>query len=755
MSYEEFFRRVCGFEPYPFQVRFHETEADLRVLEVPTGLGKTMTVVGDWLFSPPTTRLVYCLPGRALTRQVVDIIRKMVKHTGNDVEVLELMGGSDDLEARIRPDQLAILVGTQDILVSRALNRAYALSPFRWPMDFGLLNNDVTWVFDEVQLLGEVVATGAQLTAFRKRFGVYGRVRTVWMTATFESTWLDTVDFQETPVVVSLEADDRRHLEIQRRVQARKTLQETTGCETPRECAAFVEAQHHEGQLTLVITNTVGRAQEIWEELRSLKVDATLLHSRFRPCDRPPIATGGVVVSTQVIEAGIDLDADLMITDVAPWSSLVQRFGRVNRKGEKPHARIYWVRNPQRNKKVKVDNQYRPYEAAEVQKAIAVLEKLDSASPDGLAGKVKAPVPYKYVLRKADLLDLFDTTPDLAGNHVDVSRFVRSDEETNVYVAWRSWKKEEDPDRRAFTRDELCPVPKHDFKEWLKKHDAWTWSYTKRGKWEKVDPPDPVYAGMRVLVRSEAGGYLPDRGWTPDSKALVPPYDTIPLQPEESIDSDPWSERRPQSLAEHTDAVVTEMERLLQTLHIDMNGAGPLLERAARLHDWGKAHPVFQQTLHREDLHGVAPEPLLAKQTNDKSRKEGHSRTGFRHELASALAALAHNEEFLTTYLIASHHGKVRANIRSIEGEKPKEDQRIARGIQEGDQLWPADLGGGEVMPEICLDLQPMDMGATERTRGWSDRVLDLLDELGPFRLAYLELLLRAADQRASGEKTQ
>ena len=41
-----------------------------------------------------------------------------------------------------------------------------------------------------------------------------------------------------------------------------------------------------------------------------------------------------IVVATQAIEAGVDLSAAVMLTELAPASSLVQRFGRVNRYGE-------------------------------------------------------------------------------------------------------------------------------------------------------------------------------------------------------------------------------------------------------------------------------------------------------------------------------------------------------------------------------------------------------------------------------------
>ena len=46
-------------------------------------------------------------------------------------------------------------------------------------------------------------------------------------------------------------------------------------------------------------------------------------------------ARGRIVISTQVLEAGVDLDADVLVSEICPWPSLVQRLGRLNRRGRK------------------------------------------------------------------------------------------------------------------------------------------------------------------------------------------------------------------------------------------------------------------------------------------------------------------------------------------------------------------------------------------------------------------------------------
>lgn len=760
-TYQEFFRRLYGGrKAFPFQVRFHEDRSHTRVLSVPTGLGKTVTVIADFLHRRPTTRLIYCLPGRALTQQVVKIARELSQLADPRIKVLELMGGSDDLDARLGPEEPAIVVGTQDILISRALNRGYARTPSRWPIDFGLLNNDATWIYDEVQLLGDALATSTELHGFRERFKTFAGVPSVWMSATLDLSWLKTPDFNDIPSITRLDADDFEIPDVRDRINASKRLQRTESCDTPKGTADFVKEKHRPGTLTLVIANTVGRAQEIWDELSKLKVaDILLVHSRFRPDERQTRTDAllrendsfnGIVVATQVVEAGLDIDADLMVTDIAPWASLVQRFGRVNRRGMQADAQIYWVTRPLRSKgKAKSEDElYRPYQREEVEQALKLLEKTVSAALVDLP-ETPQPPPYKFVLRRSDLLDLFDTTPDLAGNHIDVSRFVRSGEETDVFVAWRNWDGEE-PDRAGLTDIELCPVPRgEDLKTLLKKRGAWFWDFTGDGKWVRFTNDEQLYPGMRILLRASAGGYTDERGWSPSSELPVRVLAEPLSQEEDSANADNRSFGVVQKLDDHTNAVVEELQALLTHLPPEVAAMHEELELAARFHDWGKAHPVFQATL--QGANPPSEAILLAKQRRGAGLRK-HSRPWFRHELASALAMLQDGLNDLSTYIVAAHHGKVRLNIRSMPGEKPIEyNKLIARGISERDRLFPACLGGNVEKPSIELSLEPTKMGSGEDgTRAWSDRALDLLKTYGPFRLAYLEMLLRIADERAS-----
>ncbi|WP_166844615.1 CRISPR-associated helicase Cas3' [Isoptericola sp. BMS4] len=107
-----------------------------------------------------------------------------------------------------------------------------------------------------------------------------------------------------------------------------------------------------DGGCVLVVRNTVRRAQETFRDLQDvLGTDVVLLHSRFLASDRkhreqrlveqlgPPSHGGGrgsrpkrlVVVATQVVEQSLDVDFDLLVTDLAPTDLLLQRIGRLHR----------------------------------------------------------------------------------------------------------------------------------------------------------------------------------------------------------------------------------------------------------------------------------------------------------------------------------------------------------------------------------------------------------------------------------------
>jgi len=172
-----------------------------------------------------------------------------------------------------------------------------------------------------------------------------------------------------------------------------------------------------------------------------------------------------------------------------------------------------------------------------------------------------------------------------------------------------------------------------------------------------------AFAGPRVGRGGELWairGFVGEAALTP----VIPIDAPLPDRTEtDQVDGDDGSGGFPRAitLAAYTEHVTTEARALCTALGLSGPERGAIL-RAARWHDLGKAHSVFQDTMRRGVGDPARYEAvLLAKSENQHLR---HSRPYFRHELASALAFLAHGNwarkaDFIA-YLIASHHGKLR-----------------------------------------------------------------------------------------------
>lgn len=779
MQFDEFFQLATGHPPYAYQRAFATAPALVDLLEVPTGAGKTAAAVLGWLWrrthgnreqrEEAGRRLVFCLPMRTLVEQTERVVvqwRSGLKLDSLTLGVHTLMGGAVNEAWEAFPDRDTVLIGTQDQLLSRALMRGYAMSRYRWPVHFALLNNDCTWVIDEVQLMGVGASTAAQLQAFRDQLATAGTVRTVWMTATLAEGRLRTVDVRRTSTRLPFVADEPA---LQKRLGAKKTLQKASARSGKKGSlgglAREISAAHKPGTLTLVVVNQVARAQELWSQLVNDKSveGVALVHSRFRPADRRPIQGSalsgsfrGVLVATQAIEAGVDLSAKTLFTELAPWSSLVQRFGRLNRAGEHEDSRAVWIDLDTDDEALCL-----PYEPSQLIAARGRLVSLEDVGPASLSGVASdAEEPTLPVVRRKDLLDLFDTEPDLAGHDVDVSRYVRSGDDRDIQVAWRDIGDGPPPDDAPDVhRDELCSVPLYQLRTLVSREKS-MWRFDGlRERWVEVGA-ERLFPGLTVVVDVSVGGYSTEAGFTGD-KTQVPASLEFQFHSKPDADSaDPLTYGAAEyiALSVHADDAVAEMSTLVSRLGgtLDWLADKEILIDAARWHDLGKAHPAFQAML----TANLAPDDgRLSEGPWAKSARRGGGRNArrfFRHELASALAWLATGRSDLGGFIVAAHHGKVRLSLRARPGELPPsgpDRKRFAHGIHDGDVLPETSLGAEVVVLAQTLSLACMELGGAGQGPSWADRMGALLERHGPFRLAYAETLLRIADWRASQKR--
>lgn len=836
MDFDAFFRHAFGkdndpaFAGFEYQ-RYLAEHPWPELLDVPTGLGKTAAVVLAWLWKrgwrrggrtaavDPATprRLVYCLPMRVLVEQMHRNITDWLKN----LEILDepgkgrvsahlLMGGSEDAENASwaeNPEEDMILIGTQDMLLSRALMRGYGMSRYQWPVHFALLHNDAFWVLDEVQLMGPGLPTTAQLEAFRRALPPVAPSRSLWVSATLNRDWLGTVDLDaERLTHVGLSPQERQAPQVRKRREATKRLhranwllRSTSKHDTQDYAATLAERVckiHKPGSTTLVILNTVERAQTVYRLFCSdagkrTKVvqspqgaEVILLHSRFRGPDRrmqekkliePVPAQGRIVVATQAIEAGMDTTCRTLFTELAPWSSLVQRFGRCNRYGECNDfdgADIYWI-------DVAEDKDTaRPYELDGLSAAREKLQRLNGASPAELPATDET-APLHPVIRRKDFLDLFNTDPDLSGFDVDISPYVRDADDADVLLFWReAHGNPNDPMQPPPARDELCraslgkeAVPA--LLDRLKGKQAWRWDPLMR-RWQPHARNDRLRPGLVLMLAAEVGGYRADLGFAAEEKERVEPLAGTERTEEqvEAYDGDPRSLLiKPVPLPQHLADAEDEAARLCRVLEVTDREREAIVT-SDRWHDIGKLHEAFDHMIreaHHKGTDQELGEGYWAKAGRNPDRKPPRARyivrdgeraierKHFRHELASMLAWLharhyASDEQTnLVAYLIAAHHGKVRMSLRALPNEAEPSDARLfARGVWDGDGLPAFDFADGESFPGCTLRLDLMQLGEGEQGPSWTTRTRRLLAELGPFRLAWLEALVRIADWRAS-----
>lgn len=443
------------------------------------------------------------------------------------------------------------------------------------------------------------------------------------------------------------------------------------------------------GRVTLVVCNTVDRASQTFDALRVLAPaqEVRLVHSRFRLAERSAwrqqflgrdacaAGTNRIIVATQVVEAGVDISAGCVVSDLAPWPSLVQRFGRCVRYGGDG---ICVVVDRGRDDRTSL-----PYSTGELDAAWEALEIIGAGSDVGLAvleafeegleGERRAalyPFEPRHLLLRREFDELFDTTPDLTGADLDISRFIRTGDERDLQVFWLDVPKPArgsrppgpSPQYRP-TREELCAVPFLSARNWLCGEEAqnkrkprlrvgtraWVWDWLDAA-WVTADR-SMLTPGRVVCVAADAGGYDVERGFDPAAPSAAPvPRVAVPAhtdaqhQADESDSADHVSAADWKTIACH----VAEVEECVQAIAV-ATALPPvirnLLALAARWHDVGKAHCAFQGGIRikgrptgRQDLAkaplGCWPEPPRSYRTVD----DRDLRPGLRHELASALA---------------------------------------------------------------------------------------------------------------------
>ena len=520
--------------PFRWQLRLvHRLlSADLpKAVDVPTGLGKT-AVMALWLIalaegSVLPRRMVYVVDRRAVVDQATRFAERLRNNMSAELKeklrldegtgglpISTLRGGfADNRDWLEDPAKPAIVVGTIDMVGSRLLFEGYGVSRRMRPYHAGLLGVDSLVVLDEAHLCPpfEALLRGVA----EQRDGEFGpRGRSCSATPSFNLMSLSATgrDMPDAPPqsIFRLEDQDRTESVVHQRLTARKRLKlielvdPKSLKEQMAERAVELGAVDHPSRVLVYCDSrrdAVDVKSRIDKECKHKQTagDLTTQHSSellvgerrvyertalegwleqhgFLGSKTPP-STPTFLVATSAGEVGVDMDADHMVCDLVAYERMVQRLGRVNRRGGQGRTATIYVlalRPALKGKGVKAEKERSERALDAFERQLAPLSRLPAgedgrreASPWAL-GELKSkypdtvsaattPAPLHPPLSRP-LLDAWAMTSlEQHEGRPEVAPWLRGweeDDEPQTIVVWRKHL----PCRRAGVDTSAPPV---------------------------------------------------------------------------------------------------------------------------------------------------------------------------------------------------------------------------------------------------------------------------------------------------------
>lgn len=480
------------------------------------------------------------------------------------LEVVQLRGArrrSDELPgAWVRglrpstPAQPAVICSTIPMFGSRILFRGYGSSRSMRPIDAALAYMDSLVIIDEAhlavhlqRLLEDLAEVAPPKTAILP--GVRQSPTVVALTATGDA------DVQR----FDLAEDDRNHATIRQRLKADKPVHlltmpdKSTKSQVVTKIATAVEELLTDASpgVSLVFVNSPITARHIHQRLTkrlrnahvmiatgqirgydAKRITEDILREAGSTRNGPPRRSHLIIVATQTLEVGADIDADYLVTEACGVRALTQRLGRLNRLGKRPHAKAVYIHSPPDKR-----GSWPVYG----QEPAAVLERLHGhMTPDGLValppGEISKilgdpqdrPEPAPVVARGL-LWEWVKTTIPPPGEAPTNPYFAGFDDtHRHLNIAWRAYLPGESGPEKLWPRlrrDETVEVPVSDAIKALNALDA----SREDAHWVILDPrhrATPAAAGdLRpgdtVIVRSDVGWLDDDGHWDPKSTGVV------------------------------------------------------------------------------------------------------------------------------------------------------------------------------------------------------------------------------------------
>jgi len=337
---------------YPLSLKSSDSDKRHTIVTAPTGAGKT-----DFLLRRCNGRVFYTLPYQASINAMYERISSDLSDTDAYVSMLHaassLMIEDNNIEEMIL--QRHVGASVKVLTPHQIASVVFGIKGYE-SMALDIQGCDV--ILDEIHTYSDVI----QAIVLRVvEVLIHLNCRVHIGTATMPSVLYDKI------MSILGGADNVYEVKLSKQELTTYNRHVVGKIENFDCCINKIDEAVSNGQRILIVCNQVKRAQERYTELKSRYSDVRMLliHSRFKRGRRKELenllknefndtSETCIVVSTQVVEVSLDISFDMMITECAPIDSLIQRFGRINRKRSKDNIGVYkkvYVISPSDDKK--------------------------------------------------------------------------------------------------------------------------------------------------------------------------------------------------------------------------------------------------------------------------------------------------------------------------------------------------------------------------------------------------------------------
>lgn len=328
--------KIEKFIPKKFQKQLADFKGNV-LIEIPTGEGKTegaylwgvKNLKGKW------GKIIYTLPTQTTSNKLYERARSIFHdNTG-------LVHGSSKvyLEKQYEIENGQIDDKFQsDILFSQTFNKGFTISTldslFKYFINIGRYNIAMFNFIKSAVIIDEVHSYDFKMMGFMKRF-------------------LEVCNLYKVPVCImsasipnrmkELICIDKYHIITDEDLFKKKANYIYKVNDSIDSYIDKIVDRYNSGKNILIVRNNIRNSAKTYKDLKDKKIENIILYnSQFKKKDRIKKEDEiyskleekehFILVATQVVEISLDIDFDIMYTDNAPIDSLIQRFGRVNRK---------------------------------------------------------------------------------------------------------------------------------------------------------------------------------------------------------------------------------------------------------------------------------------------------------------------------------------------------------------------------------------------------------------------------------------